>query len=145
MMSMIKNSFATVLIFFIIVTLYSPIFHQHVEENHLQEPLGHTHNISLHSPKDYSANSHGSSSSKAVLSDNYNHTHYHSHFGKDLLRVRRIEDQQIQLSFLYALKTFNSLLTQSLALKKYSYNQYKSKNYSSNSAKTSSGLSPPIS
>ncbi len=144
MMRMIKNSFVNVLIFIIIVALYSPIFHQHAKENHPQEPLGHTHNISLHSSSDYSLNSHGSSSSKAVLSDSFSHTHYHSHFGNDLLRIRRIENQQIQSSFLYMLKTFNNLSTQSLALKKYSYNQYKSKYYSRNSAKTSSGLSPPI-
>ncbi len=144
MMQMIKRIFATVLIFFIIIALHSPIYHQHVERNHLLEPLQHTHDISRHSPSDYSVILRGSSTSMAGLSVDFNHTYYYSHFGKNVLRIRRIENNQVQASVLYVINTFDNLSTQLLALKKHSYNQYKSKNYSNNSAKTSSGLSPPI-
>lgn len=132
------------LIFFIVIALHAPIYHQHVDDNHQREPLKHSDYIAPHHPNDYSVNSHRTGFSQDVLPEESHHAHYHSHFDRDLLQTSLLDTKKVKAISVYTFMTFNNLSTHSLALKKHSYDYYKPKYYNNISAKTSSGLSPPI-
>jgi len=131
------------IVFFIVIALHAPIYHQHVD-NHQHEPLQHTDNIAPHHPNDYSVNSHRTGFSQDVLPEKSHHIHYHAHFEKDILRTNRIDTKKGKTISVYTFMTFNIVSTHSLDLKKHSYDYYKPNYYNNNSAKTFSGLSPPI-
>lgn len=138
-----KKSCLHLIVFFIVIALHSPIYHQHADDNHQHESLKHTY-IAPHHPNDYSVTSHRTVFPQDGLPEKSQHTHYHSHFEKDLLRTGRIDTKTVKTISVYTFMTSNNVSTHSLALKKHSCDQYKLKYYSNNSAKTSSGLSPPI-
>lgn len=140
----LNKTLFNLVVFFIVIALNAPIYHQHVDDKHKHEPFEDTDNIALHHPNDYSANSHRTGFYEDVAPEESHHAHYHPHFEKDLLRTSRIDTKEVETISVYAFMTFNNLPTYSLALNKHSYDYYKPKYYSNNSAKTFSGLSPPI-
>ncbi len=139
-----NKTYYTFVIFLIVIALHSPIYHKHIDENHHHEPIKQTDNIAHHHPNDYSVDSHGTEFSQEVLPAESHHTHYHSHFEKDLLQVTRINTIYSETIAGYTYIAFNNPSTHSLTKRRHSYKQYKSKYYTNTSAKTASGLSPPI-
>ncbi len=130
------------LIFFILIALNFPLFHEHIDNHH--EIAKHADNIAHHSLNDYSVNSHKTFSMKEFLPIESHHTHYHSHFEKDFYRTPRIDTNNVKTIYVYTFNSFNNPPTHSLALKRHSYDSYKPESCINNTAKTSSGLSPPI-
>ncbi len=131
------------LLFFIVITLQTPIYHQHVNDNHLHDPLKYTDYVAPHHPNDYSINSHRTVVSQNALPEKSHHTHNHAHYEKDLVRTLRIDLNKAKTIPDYTFDAFNNKSNNALALKKFSFDYYMPKYYGNNYAKTSSGLSPP--
>ena len=55
----VKKIYVTFLIFFIVVVLHSPVYHQHIDDYH-PETTKHNDNVAPHAPNDYSVNTHDS-------------------------------------------------------------------------------------
>ena len=140
--SSVKKTYTCVLIFFIVIVLHSPIYHQHVDDRH-PESITHTDNIADHSPNDYSLKSHETSLETKVFTEDTHTTHYHLHFEQTIYYIGRVDTSKVKTISGYTFDAFNNLPMQPLAPKKYSYDYYKSIYYSKNYAKTFSGLSPP--
>lgn len=131
------------LIFFIAITLHAPVYHQHVEDHH-PDQSAHTHSTDSHHPNDYILASHEKVLIHEVLSDKSHHTHYHAHFEKDLYRINRIATKKVKTVFDVTLLTYNNISIQSPISNNYTYYPYNPNFNRKASAKTSSGLSPPI-
>ena len=139
----VRKSYVTVLIFFIVVVLHSPVYHQHIDDYH-PETTKHNDNVAPHAPNDYSVNSHDSIIEPEYFTEKSHDTHYHLHFEKPFYRYSRIDKNKIKTISFQTLEAFNSLSPNTPALKKHLYAYYKPKHYSNHYAKTFSGLSPPI-
>jgi hypothetical protein len=137
-----KKTYLHFLIFFIVIALCFPIYHQHIDNYH-PEPLTPADHVTPHPPNDYSVSSHETILERESLPEGSHHTHYHSHFEKDFYRTRRIDTDKVKTMSVYTFEAFNSLSINSLVLKKQSHDYYNPKYYCNNYAKTSSGLSPP--
>jgi len=138
-----KRTSLNFIIFFIVIALHAPIYHQHIY-NHHSESLKHTDNITPHSLNDYSINSHETIFETETFTEESHTTHYHLHFDQIVYRISRIDTNTVKTISDYTFDAFNNLPTHPFVLKKHSYAYYKTKHYSNNHAKTSSGLSPPI-
>ncbi len=138
-----RKNYVFFLVFFIVILLHSPAYHQHFN-NHYPGALKHADHIAPHSPNDYSVNSHIREYHHEVLPIESHHTYYHLHLKEGFFRSARIDMNKIKTVSVYKLKDFNNLSTHSNTLKKYSYDYYKPRYYSNNYTYKSSGLSPPI-
>lgn len=131
-------------IFFIIIALQAPIYHQHVDDNHKHDPLIYADYVASHHPNDYSESIHRTDVFQDALPEKSHHTHNHAHYEKNLVRIIRIDLNRVEAISVYTSDVFNNLPTYALALNKFAFDAYKPKLYSRNYAKTSSGLSPPL-
>ena len=132
------------LIFAIVIVLNSPIYHQHVDDNHKHDSLIHADYVASHHPNDYSESIHRTDVFQDALPEKSHHTHNHAHYEKNLVRTIRTDSNRVETISVYTFDIFNNLPTCALALNKFSFNSYKPKHHSRNYAKTSSGLSPPL-
>ena len=139
-----KKFYVNLLILFIVIALQTPIYHQHVDDNHHSEPDSHTDHIALHHSNDYSIDSHGTDIFQDTLPEKTDHTHNHAHFEKNLFRNTRIEKAAVKTASVYNLVSFDVLSKHVLSFSKPSCNPYALISYSKTYAKTSSGLSPPV-
>ena len=138
-----RKTYITFFVFFITISLHSPIYHQHIDDHHPAQST-HTHNIDSHHPNDYTLTSGKKELIHELLYVDSHQTHYHAHFEKDLYRTNRIFSKIVKIESDIKLLTYNNLSIQSPVSNKYSYHLYTSISYSKTFAKTSSGLSPPV-
>ncbi len=143
-LSGVKRLYVNLLILFIVVALQTPIYHQHVDDNHHIEPISHTDHIAPHHSNDYAIDLHGTDIFQNTLPEKTDHTHNHAHFEKDLFRNNRIERAAVKTASVYNPVSFDVLSKHVLSFSKSSYNPYTLISCSKTYAKTSSGLSPPV-
>ena len=139
----LNKTLFNLVVFFIVIALNAPIYHQHVD-NHYPKPLKHIDNIASHVHNNDFVNSFETKLEPDFFTEEFHDTHYHLHFEEKIYTIGRIERNKTKTIVVYIFDAFNNLPTHSLALKKQLYDYYKPKYYSNNSAKTFSGLSPPI-
>ena len=143
-LSGVKRSFVNLLILFIVIAFQTPIYHQHVNDNHNIEPISHTNHIAPHHSSDYSIDSHGTDIFQDTLPEKTDHTHNHAHFEKDLFRNNRIAKDVVITASVYNPVSLDVLSKHVFSFNQSSYNPYTLTSYSITYAKTSSGLSPPV-
>lgn len=139
-----RRFYVNLLIGFIVISLLTPIYHQHVDNDHHSESTKHTDHIAPHHSNDYSVDLHGTDIFADSLPEKTDHSHNHAHFEKDLFRKTRIETITAKTTSVYDLVLFDISSKHLLPLSKFLNDPYTTIFYSQNSAKTSSGLSPPV-
>ena len=139
-----RKTYITFFVFFIIIALQTPIYHQHVADTHHSEPVKHTDHIEPHHSNDYSLDVHGTDFFQDALPEETDHSHNHTHFEKELFRKTRIESITFNTASVYGLVAFDILLQLAPSLSKSSYSPDARISYRKIFAKTSSGLSPPV-
>ena len=140
----VRRTSVNLLILFIVISLQTPIYHQHVNDSHHSEPSKHTDHIEPHHSNDYSVGVHGKDTFQDALPEDTDHSHNHAHFEKDLFRKSRIENIAVNTAFVYGIVVFDNVSKHLLSFSKSSYNPNARISYRKIFTKTSSGLSPPV-
>ena len=140
-----RRTYVNLLILIIVIALQTPIYHQHVDDTHHSEPVKHTEHIEPHHSNDYSIDVHGTDIFQDALPEETDHSHNHAHFEKDLFRKTRIESITVNTPSVYGIVSFDILSQHAPSLSEFSYISNTAISYSRIFAKTSSGLSPPLS
>ncbi len=139
-----RKTYITFFVYFIIIALQTPIYHQHVADTHRSESVKHTDHIEPHHSNDYSVDVHGKDTFQEALPEDTDHSHNHAHFEKELFRKTRIENIAVNTAFVYGIVVFDNVSKHLLSFSKSSYNPNARISYRKIFAKTSSGLSPPV-
>jgi len=140
----VKRIYVDLLILFIAIALQSPIYHQHVDLGHHDNPVGHTGNIIPHHTNDSSIDLHGTDIFQDALPEKNDHSHNHAHFEKDLFRTTRTENITVDTASVYGFVSFDIVSKRLLSFGKFSYSPNTAISYGKIFARTSSGLSPPV-